>query len=254
MNQIKDIIRHSEHTAEVVIESPSIATSARAGHFVIIRFNEECPRIPFTIVDTDPDHGTFTIIIHKGARLTELIRSLEVGYQILDLLGPLGQAFDVRNYGTVICSGDGAGFVPLLPIIRALKEAGNHVIAILSEFSEKTSCLRSNAEKYADEIILSEDEEATVGHISRLSAGGNVNLVVMTGPTQMMKGISECTRKDEIPTLCVLNMVMLDGVGLCGICRVMVDGQRKLTCIDGPIFDAHHVDFDQLQNRQRYFV
>lgn len=254
MNQIKDIIRHSEHTAEVVIESESIATSARAGHFVIIRFDEECPRIPFTIVDTDPENGTFTIIIHKGARLSKLINSLEVGYEILDLLGPLGQALEIKNYGTVICSGDGAGFVPLLPIIRALKKADNRVIAILSEFTEKTSCLRSNAEKYADEIILSEDEDETIAHINRLSSEMPVNLVVMTGPTHMMKKISECTRKVNIPTLCVLNMVMLDGVGLCGICRVMVDGQRKLTCIDGPIFDAHHVDFDQLQNRQRYFV
>lgn len=254
MNQIKDIIRHSEHTAEVVIESPSIAASARAGHFVIIRFNEECPRIPFTIVDTDPDNGTFTIIIHKGARLTDLINSLKVGYEILDLLGPLGQAFDVKKYGTVICSGDGAGFVPLIPIIRALKEAGNHVIAILSEFTEKTSCLRSNAEKYADEIILSEEEDETIANIKRMSSETAVDLVVMTGPTQMMKKISECTRAEGIPALCVLNMVMLDGVGLCGICRVMVDGKRKLTCIDGPIFDAHHVDFDQLQNRQRYFV
>jgi NAD(P)H-flavin reductase len=254
MNQIKDIIRHSEHTAEVVIESPSIATSARAGHFVIIRFNKECPRIPFTIVDTDPVLGTFTIIIHKGARLTELIRSLDVGYEILDLLGPLGQAFDIKNYGTVICSGDGAGFVPLIPVIKSLKQAGNHVIAILSEFSEKTSCLRSSAEMYADEIILSTDEDETVGHVSRLSKEMDVNLVVMTGPTQMLKKIADSTRRDSIPTLCMLNMVMLDGVGLCGICRVMVDGQRKLTCIDGPVFDAHHVDFDQLQNRQRYFV
>ncbi len=254
MNQIKDIIRHSEHTAEVVIESPSIAVSARAGHFVIIRFNEECPRIPFTVVDTDPENGTFTIIIHKGAKLTELIKSLYVGYEILDLLGPLGQAFDVKNYGTVLCSGDGASVVPILPIIHALKKAGNRVITILSEFSEKTSCLRSNAETYSDEVILSEDENETIRVIRDFTLSGDVNLVVMTGPTHMMKKIAECTRETSVPTFCVLNMVMLDGVGLCGICRVMVDGQRKLTCIDGPIFDAHRVDFDQLQNRQRYFV
>lgn len=254
MNQIKDIIRHSEHTAEVVIESPSIARSARAGHFVIIRFNEECPRIPFTVVDTDPENGTFTIIMHKGAKLTELIRSLHVGYELLDLLGPLGQAFDVKNYGTVLCSGDGASFVPMLPIIHALKNAGNRVITILSEFSEKTSCLRSNAEQYSDEVYLSEDEDETIRLVNDFTSKGNVDLVVMTGPTHMMKKISECTRQTAIPTLCVLNMVMLDGVGLCGICRVIVDGQRKLTCIDGPIFDAHRVDFDQLQNRQRYFV
>ncbi|MCM1138833.1 MAG: sulfide/dihydroorotate dehydrogenase-like FAD/NAD-binding protein [Duncaniella sp.] len=254
MIQIKDIIRHSEHTAEVVIESPSIAASARAGHFVIIRFNEECPRIPFTIVDTDKDNGTFTIIIHKGARLTELINSLEVGYEILDLLGPLGQAFEVKNYGKVLCCGDGAGFVPLIPIIKALKKTGNNVTAILSEFSEKTSCLKSNAEKYADEILLSEDESETLCIIDDFTSTKGVDLVIMTGPTHMMKKISEITMANHTSTLCILNMVMLDGVGLCGICRVMVDGVRKLTCIDGPIFDAHHVDFDQLQNRQSYFL
>lgn len=254
MNRIKEIIRHSEHTAEVVIESPSIARSARAGHFVIIRFNTECPRIPFTIVDTDIAAGAFTIIIHKGAKLTDLINSLEVGYELTDLLGPLGQAFEVKNYGTVLCCGDGVGFVPILPVMRALKEAGNKVITILSEFTAKTSCLRTNAERYSDVILHSDNEADTLSLVRQEVERSQPGLVVMTGPTHMMKSIAESTRGKSIPTRCILNMVMLDGVGLCGICRVMVDGQRKLTCIDGPTFDAHKVDFDQLQNRQRHFV
>ncbi|MCH5327121.1 MAG: sulfide/dihydroorotate dehydrogenase-like FAD/NAD-binding protein, partial [Duncaniella sp.] len=236
------------------IESPSIATAARAGHFVIIRFSEELPRIPFTIVDTDPSAGTFTIIIHKGARLTALIDSLEPGREVPNLLGPLGQAFDVRNYGTVLCIGDGEGFVPLLPVIHALKEAGNKVIAVLSEFTEQTSCLRGNAERWADEILHSADKDEAVKVIETVASSQKVDLVVITGPTDMMHTISETTRRMAIHTLCILNMIMLDGVGLCGICRVLVGGQRKLTCIDGPTFDAHEVDFTQLLNRQRNYV
>lgn len=254
MNIIRTIVRHSEYTAEVVIDNPSIARSARPGHFVMTRFTPDCPRIPFTIVDASPEEGTFTIIIHKGARLAELIGSLHEGYEIGDVLGPLGQAFELRNYGTVLCCGDGVGFVPIIPIIKALKQAGNRVVTILSEFTSKTSCLRANVEPYSDEILHSSDEETTLELVKQVLSENKVDLTVMTGPTTMMKGIAECTRERAVSTKCILNMVMLDGVGLCGICRVMVDGKRMLTCIDGPTFDAHHVDFDQLQNRQRHFV
>ncbi len=254
MNRIKNIIRHSEFTAEVVIENFSIARSARVGHFVMIRFNQDCPRIPFTIVDAAPDEGTFTIIMHKGARLAGLISSLREGYEIGDVLGPLGQAFEVKNYGTVLCSGDGVGFVPIIPVIKALKKAGNRVITILSEFTSETSCLRANVEPYSDEILQSSDENATIELMNEAIERESVNLAVITGPTHMMKQMALCTKAKEIPTKCILNMVMLDGVGLCGICRVMVDGKRMLTCIDGPVFDAHLVDFDQLLNRQRHFV
>ncbi|MDE5728127.1 MAG: sulfide/dihydroorotate dehydrogenase-like FAD/NAD-binding protein [Duncaniella sp.] len=254
MNRIKQIIRHTAHTAEVVIESASIASSARAGHFVMIRFSEKYPRIPFSIVDTDPAAGTFTIIIHKGARLSELIDSLEPGQELPNLLGPLGQAFPIKKYGTVLCIGDGEGFVPLLSVMKALKEAGNKVVSVLSEFSEQTSCLRGNAERYADRVLLSSSKEEAVAITENLSAEGSVDLVVITGPTDMLSLISETTKRLGIPTRCILNMIMLDGVGICGICRVMVGGERKLTCIDGPTFDAHLVDFDQLWNRQRNFV
>lgn len=254
MNRIRKIVRHSEYTAEVVIENLSIARSARAGHFVMARFSPDCPRIPFTIVDASPEEGTFTIIIHKGARLASLIDTLHEDYVIEDVLGPLGQAFEVKNYGTVVCCGDGVGFVPIIPVIRALKRAGNRVVTVLSEFTSQTSCLRDNVEQYCDELLHSADEATTLELVGRVLSEGKVDLVVMTGPTSMMKAIAERTREREIPTRCILNMVMLDGVGLCGICRVMVDGKRMLTCIDGHVFDAHHVDFDQLQNRQRHFV
>ncbi|MCM1522397.1 MAG: sulfide/dihydroorotate dehydrogenase-like FAD/NAD-binding protein [Muribaculaceae bacterium] len=254
MNRIVEITRHTANTAEVMIESPSIAASARAGHFVMIRFSDDLPRIPFTIVDTNPERGFFTIIIHKGARLTSLIDSLEPGQALPNLLGPLGQAFDVKNYGTVLCIGDGEGFVPLLPVIHALKNAGNKVISVLSEFTEKTSCLRGNAEKWSDEILHSSSKEEALEVLDRVTSEREIDLVVITGPTDMLRSIAERTRSLNIPTRCILNMIMLDGVGICGICRVMVGGERKLTCIDGPTFDAHEVDFTQLLNRQRNFI
>ncbi len=254
MNRIKQIIRHSAHTAEVVIESASVATSARPGHFVMIRFSEDLPRIPFTIIATDPENSTFTILIHKGERLTHLIDSLEPGRELPNLLGPLGQAFEVKNYGTVICIGDGVGFVPVLPIIKALKSVGCRVITVLSEFTEQNTCLRSMAEPYSDQLLHSASVDEAVERVRSVIDSEPVNLVVMTGPTDMMKMIADTTRLRGIPSRCILNMIMLDGVGICGICRVMVDGKRKLTCIDGPTFDAHLVDFEQLLNRQRNYV
>lgn len=254
MNRIADIIRHSAHTAEVVIECPSIAASARPGHFVMIRFREDLPRIPFTVIATDPEAHTFTIMIHKGEKLTELIDSLETGHELHNLLGPLGQAFELKNYGTVLCIGDGVGFVPVIPVIKGLKGAGCRVVTVLSEFTEQNTCLRSIAEANSDMVLHSASREEALQRVIDTIDTEKVDMVVMTGPTDMMKMIAEATKTSKIPSRCILNMIMLDGVGLCGICRVMAGGQRKLTCIDGPTFDAHEVDFDQLLNRQRNYI
>ncbi|MDE6555335.1 MAG: hypothetical protein K2K55_00050 [Duncaniella sp.] len=251
---IKKIHRHSENTAELVIADPAIARSARAGHFVMIRFSEDQPRIPFSIVDASPEDGTFTIIIHKGARLTHLINSLEVGRELPNLLGPLGQAFEVANYGTVLCIGDGEGFVPLLSVMHALRDAGCRVITVLSEFSEQNTCLQPDALKWSDDLYHSSSKERAAELIREISSREKVDMVVMTGPSDLMRLLTETARSLSIPARCILNMIMLDGVGICGICRVMVGGERKLTCIDGPTFDAYQVDFTQLLNRQRNFV
>ncbi|MDE6079135.1 MAG: hypothetical protein K2G35_03625 [Duncaniella sp.] len=251
---IKEIHRHSENTAEVVIADEAIARSARAGHFVMIRFSEDQPRIPFSIVDASPEEGTFTIIIHKGARLTHLINSLHPGRELPNLLGPLGQAFEVADYGTVLCIGDGEGFVPVLPVMHALKDAGCRVLTILSEFSEQNTCLVPNARRWSDELFHSANKERAAALITEIAAREKVDLIVMTGPSDLLRLLTETARSLGIPARCILNMIMLDGVGICGICRVMVGGERKLTCIDGPTFDAYEVDFTQLLNRQRNYV
>lgn len=252
MNEIREIVHYSEYTAELRVYAPAVAKSCRPGHFVIVRFSDNGARIPFTIVDSDETEGTINIIIHKAAGLSEALASLRPGDCLPNLLGPLGQAIDIRNYGTVVCCGDGAGFVPLLPIVRALKKAGCHVISVFSEQSSQTACLQGKVSEYSEVIDVRERTSTEV--VGELLAGRKVDKVFVSGPTAMMKDISGLTRSHSIPTVCILNMIMVDGVGLCGICRVMVDGERKLTCIDGPSFDAHKVDFDQLLNRQRLYV
>ncbi|MDE6115719.1 MAG: sulfide/dihydroorotate dehydrogenase-like FAD/NAD-binding protein [Muribaculum sp.] len=252
MNEIREIVHYSEYTAELRVYAPSVAKSCRPGHFVIVRFSEDGARIPFTIVDSDEKAGTINILIHKAAGLSEALASLQPGDCLPNLLGPLGQAIEIKDYGTVVCCGDGAGFVPLLPIVRALKKAGNHVISVFSEQSSQTACLQGKVSEYS-EVIDVRDRKA-VEVVDEIMQRRKIDKMFISGPTLMMKEISGLTRTTGVPTVCILNMIMVDGVGLCGICRVMVDGERKLTCIDGPSFDAHKVDFDQLLNRQRLYV
>ena len=252
MNKIIEICPYSEMTARLVIENRTVAMAARTGHFVIMRFSDKGVRIPFTIVDSDPVAGTIDVIIHKCANLDDVLRTLEVGMEIPDLLGPLGNAIEVKNYATVVCCGDGAGFVPLLPVIKAMKRAGNRVVSVLSEQSAQMACLSVEVEKNSDETVFADGD--AVDTVRDILDRERVDFVYESGPTMMMKDIEALTRERGIPTNCILNMIMIDGIGLCGICRVMVDGKRKLTCIDGPTFDAHLTDFDQLLNRQRHFV
>lgn len=253
LNEIKNIIHYSELTARLEIENQPVAQSCKVGHFVIVKFEEKGLRIPFTIVDSDPANGTIGIIIHRAAGLKDTLAGLQTGDTIPDLLGPLGTAFDVDTGGkTLLVAGDGAGLVPLLPIIKASQQAGNKVITIYSEQSSSTSCLLPFIKDYAT-IIDGGDKDITEV-ASEVLSKEKIDRVVMSGPTLMLKNLSEITRKTGVNATSILNMMMIDGIGLCGICRVMVNGRRMLTCIDGPAFDAHSVDFDQLLNRQRHFV
>lgn len=252
LNEIKNITYYSELTALIEIENPAIATACRTGHFIIARFAEDGVRIPFTIITADPEAGTVGFIIHRAAGLGDILKHLNVGDTILDVLGPLGQALKMTDSSTMVCVGDGAGFVPLLPIIKAYHEKGTRVISVFSEQSAQTACLMPLIAKYSETVDAS---EVTVEKaVADIIAKGEADQFIMSGPTLMMKNLSALTAKAEIPSRVILNMMMIDGIGLCGICRVMVAGKRVLTCIDGPAFDAHAVDYDQLMNRQRHFV
>lgn len=252
LNEIINITYYSDLTALLEIENPAIAKAARTGHFVIVRLSDDGLRIPFTIISSDAEAGTIGILIHRAAGLGDVLKSLSTGYVIPDILGPLGQALELKKIGRLLCVGDGAGFVPLLPVIRAYSGRGTDVISILSETSAQTTCLMPLIAAYSKPVEAGDEPIEAV--VSRLIDEFRPDAVIMSGPTMMMKNLSLLTSEAGIPARVILNMMMIDGIGLCGICRVMVDGKRKLTCIDGPAFDASAVDYDQLLNRQRHFV
>ncbi len=253
MNSIVDIMPYSEKSARVRIENSTIATKALPGNFVVVKFSEEGQRIPFAIINTDPELGIFDIIIHRAAGLDEILSSIDVGMTLPDVLGPLGNPAELPHDKSLLFCGDGAGFVPLLPLIKEAKRRGCKVAAFLSEYSSQTKCLIKEVEEDCDEIIRPDDHEYTE-RLAEVIDSHKIDKVLVAGPTMLMKGVAEYTRQRGIPADCLLNMLMIDGIGLCGVCRVIVDGKRKQTCIDGPIFDAHLVDFDQMINRQRLFV
>ncbi|MDE6340404.1 MAG: sulfide/dihydroorotate dehydrogenase-like FAD/NAD-binding protein [Muribaculaceae bacterium] len=252
MNEIIDIFQYSARTMSVKINNQMVAKRAEPGNFVMIRFDEHGARLPFAIVETDPEEGTLVIIIHRADGLEKIQSLLRRGNVLPDLLGPLGRPAPIDKNCKVLCCGDGAGFVPLLPIIKALHEQGCEVLSVMSEQSDKTACLSDEIENYSDRVILVSEEKLRETVRKEIRERGIAKLW-MSGPTSLMKDLEKIAREEGIAASCILNMVMLDGIGLCGVCRVIVNGERKQTCIDGPVFDAHQVDFDQLLNRQRLF-
>lgn len=252
MNEITSINPYSNRTARISIYAPEIASRTKAGNFVIMKFTESGPRIPFSIVDADPESGEISIIIHRAEGLDEILGLLVPGKQIPDLLGPLGRPARINPGRRVLCVGDGAGFVSLIPIIQELSRNDCHVISVVSEASAKASCMDSDIAKYSDEVIYIKEGDiyAILDDVIRVK---DINKIWMAAPTQMMKRITDIAIRHDVDAGCVLNMLMIDGIGLCGVCRVIVGGERKQTCTDGPTFDARLVDFDQLRNRQRLF-
>lgn len=259
MNKIVDKEHFSEHVVKLVVEAPMIARSRRAGHFVIVRACEGGERIPLTIADADIEKGTITLIIQEVGVSTRKICALEPGEFLADVVGPLGQATHIDNVGTVVCCGGGVGVAPLLPIIKAMKEAGNRVISVLAARTSDLIILEEQVREYSDEVIIMTDD-GSAGRKGLVTAGvedvinrEQVDLVVTIGPAIMMKFVALTTKKYNVPTMCSLNTIMVDGTGMCGACRVTVDGKTKFVCIDGPEFDAHKVDFDEMMMRLRSY-
>lgn len=253
MNEIISISPYSEKTARVRISNPDIATKYQPGHFVIIKFRKDGHRIPFSIIDADREEGSIDIIIHRADGLDEILQIISPGESLPDLLGPLGNPAVIESNQTILFFGDGAGVVPLLPLIKAAKEKGCRIKAVLSEQSSRTKCLLNEIERDCETVVTVSDDNLLESAMSFVS-GTPIDKVIMSGPTLIMKRLAKETKNKGIPADCLLNMLMIDGIGLCGICRVIVGGERKQTCTDGPIFNAHLVDFDQMFNRQRLFV
>lgn len=252
MYKILDKEFFSANVVKFVVEAPRIAKARRAGHFVIVRVGENGERIPLTIADADVAKGTITLVVQAVGDSTRKICALEPGDSFTDVVGPLGKATHIANFGTVVCCGGGVGVAPLLPIIKALKEAGNKVISVLAARTKELIILEEQVREYSDEVIIMTDDGSygnkglVTNGVEQVINREKVDLVVTIGPAVMMKFVSLLTKKYDIPTVCSLNTIMVDGTGMCGACRVTVDGTTKFVCVDGPEFDAHKVDFDEM--------
>ena len=259
MFKIIDKEHFSEHVVKFEVEAPEIARSRRPGHFVIVRVGDGGERIPLTIAASDSVRGTITLVVQEVGVSTRKICALSVGDCFTDIVGPLGQATHIGKVGTVVCCGGGVGVAPLLPIVRAMKEAGNRVVTILAARTAELVILRDQVAPYSDEVIVMTDD-GSLGRRGLVTEGledvinrEKVDQVVAIGPAVMMKFVAKLTKKYDIPTMVSLNTIMVDGTGMCGACRVTVDGKTRFVCIDGPEFDAHKVDFDEMIMRLRSY-
>jgi NAD(P)H-flavin reductase len=243
-------------TKMLVVHAPEIARVCKPGQFVMIRVNETGERIPLTVADFDREKGNVTIVFQEVGKTTRLLGSLEKGEFILDFIGPLGRPSHTEKVGTVVAIGGGCGSAIVYPVARAFKEAGNYLITINGARTMDLLLYRDQMEAISDEFYITTDDGTCGVHgfvttvLAELLQGKRqVDLVFAVGPVPMMKFVSKTTEAKKIPTIVSLNSIMVDGTGMCGACRVNVGGQMKFACVDGPEFDGHQVDFQELMGR-----
>lgn len=255
MNKILAKQYFSPNVCELVIEAPLIAKARRAGHFVIVRVEEKGERMPLTIAGADVEKGTITLVVQKIGVSSSKLCALEVGDSVLDVVGPLGKATKIEHFGTVVCACGGVGAAPMLPIAEAMKKAGNRVLVVLAARTKELIILEAQLRQFADEVVIMTDDGSygTKGLITQgvesLIQREEINRCITIGPAIMMKFVSLLTQKYNIPTEASLNTIMVDGTGMCGACRVTVGGKTRFVCVDGPEFDAHQVDFNEMLQR-----
>lgn len=258
--KIVDKIIISENVKKIVVEAPLIARKTLPGQFVMLMVNKEGERIPLTIVDKDEQKGTITLIFQEVGYTTKMLGLLNKGDSLYALVGPLGHPTIIENFGKVIVLGGGVGIAELLPVIKALKSKGCHVTSILGGRTKDLVILKDQIKEYSDVVYITTDDgsEGEKGLVTdplkRLIAqNSEYKLVFCVGPIPMMKAIADITRETKIKTIVCLNAIMIDGTGMCGCCRVTVAGRTKFTCVDGPDFDAHEVDFVEFMKRDKRF-
>ena len=242
------------------VEAPEIARKRKAGQFIILRTCDEGERIPLTIADANAEEGWLELVVQIVGKTTKALSLLEVGGSLCDLVGPLGRPTHIELYGTVVIIGGGIGIAPSYPIVQAMKAAGNHMISILGGRTKELVIMEDKMRATSDRVVITTDD-GTYGMkglvtdaLQRLiDEGVKIDLVVAIGPPIMMKFVSLMTKKYDIPTLVSLNTIMVDGTGMCGACRVSVGGETKFVCVDGPEFDGHKVDFDEMMKRLRMY-
>jgi len=258
----KIVKRHEMAKGTVIlneIEAPLIARKAKPGQFVILKANENGERIPLTMAETNPEQGTITIVYMVVGKSTALFRDLQAGDAYQDVIGPLGRPTHIETVGNVLCVGGGTGVAVLHPITRACKEAGNHVTCIVGARTRDLLILEDKMRSASDELLICTDD-GSYGHhgfvtdvVKTLLAKTRFHQAVAIGPVPMMKAVCAITKDYSVPTMVSLNPIMIDGTGMCGGCRVSVGGENKFACVDGPEFDGHKVNFDELQTRLRAY-
>ncbi len=261
MHKILEKEQLTPDTFSMAVHAPDIARKAKAGQFVIVRIDEEGERIPLTIADFSGESGSITLVIQNAGFTTEKMVELDKGDSLRDVAGPLGKPTRIEKAGHVVCIGGGVGIAPVYPISRAFKEAGSRVTAVLAARSGDLIFWEDRFKKIADEVLVFTDDGSrgckglATDALDVLAANGaQPGLVVAVGPVVMMKFISLKTMDSGVKTVVSLNPVMVDGTGMCGGCRVTVGGKTYFACVDGPEFDGHLVDFDELISRQSFYA
>lgn len=253
--------RLSDQVVKIVVDTPLIAKKRKAGQFVVLIIDEQGERIPLTIADADPEAGTLTIIFQEVGKSTMHLGTLNEGDEIAHVVGPLGRPTHIENFGTAVCIGGGVGIAALYPITQALHEAGNRVTSIIGARSKNLLMLQDEMEAVSDELLICTDDGSCglQGFVTSvlsevIERGEKIDIVVAVGPVPMMRAVSEQTRSHGIRTVVSLNSIMVDATGMCGACRCEVAGETRFVCVEGPEFDGHAVDFDELAKRQKAYL
>ena len=259
MNKIVRKEQFSEKVFLFEIEAPLIAQSRKAGNFVIVRVDKKGERMPLTIAGADKERGTITLVVQQVGLSSKKLCLLNEGEYVADVVGPLGNPTHIENFGTVVCAGGGLGVAPMLPIIQALKAAGNRVLSVMAGRSKDLIILEDKVRESSDEVIIMTDDGSygekgvvTVG-IEKFIEQEHVDKVFAIGPPIMMKFSNLTAQKHNIPCEVSLNTIMVDGTGMCGACRLTIGGKTKFVCIDGPEFDGALVDWDEMFKRMGTF-
>jgi ferredoxin/flavodoxin---NADP+ reductase len=260
LNKIIEKVNLSENVVKMILEAPVIAQKRKAGQFIVLKINEKGERIPLTIVDSNAQKGTITIIFQIVGKTTAQLAGLKAGDSLQDILGPLGNPTEIENYGRVVCVGGGVGVGVVYPLTVALKKAGNEVVSIIGSRTKDLLILEKEMGEISDRLIVTTDDGSygVHGFVSSvlqqmIDKGEKIDRVFAIGPVPMMKVICDVTKPHGIKTIVSLNSIMVDATGMCGACRVAVAGKTKFACVDGPEFDGHDVDFKLLANRLKMY-
>lgn len=260
MYRIVDKKRLSNNVVQMTIEAPLVARSIRPGQFIIIMVYEKGERIPLTVVDSDRERGLITIVVQEVGKTTKLLGKRDVGDELFAVMGPNGNPFPVRTYGSVVLVAGGVGVAEVVPIAKALKDAGNHITTIVGARTKELLFFTDVLGSISDKLYITTDDGSygikglVTLPLKELLDTTHIDMILAVGPTIMMKAVADLTRGYSVKTYVSLNPIMIDGTGMCGGCRVTVDGKTRFVCVDGPEFDGHLVDFDELMMRQKTYI